>query len=60
MSANWKSIALTVVLAALATGGAAFGLMFLAGLVSFGFWMWLGFGGSQPGPNKYGPNPKGE
>jgi len=44
----------------LATGGAAFGLMFLAGLVSFGFWMWLGFGGSQPGPNKYGPNPKGE
>ena len=44
----------------LATGGAAFGLMFLAGLVSFGFWMWLGFGGSQPGANKYGPNPKGE
>ena len=44
----------------LATGGASFGLMFLAGLVSFGFWLWLGIGDSQRGDNKYGPNPKGE
>lgn len=44
----------------LATGGASFALMFLAMLVSLGFWLWLGIGDSQKGDNKYGPNPKGE
>lgn len=43
-----------------ARGGASFGLMLLAALVSFGFWLWLGIGDSQRGDNKYGPNPKGE
>lgn len=42
------------------TGASAFGLMFLAMLVSLGFWLWLGIGDSQRGDNKYGPNPKGE
>ena len=44
----------------IATGGASFGLMFLAMLVSLGFWLWLGIGDSQRGDNKFGPNPKGE
>ncbi len=44
----------------LATGGSAFGLMAIAGLVSLVFWLWMGIGNSQPGANKYGPNPKGE
>jgi uncharacterized membrane protein YhaH (DUF805 family) len=26
--------------------------------VSLGFWLWLGIADSQPGRNKYGPNPK--
>lgn len=41
-------------------GLSAFGALFLASLISFGFWIWLGAGGSQPGPNRYGPNPKGQ
>lgn len=27
--------------------------------VSLAFWLWLGIADSQPGSNKYGPNPKG-
>jgi len=45
---------------ALATLGPAFGLVAISGLISLGFWLWLGIGDSQRGPNKYGPNPKGE
>ena len=44
----------------LATGGTSFALMFLSGIVSLGFWLWLGIGDSQRGDNQYGPNPKGE
>lgn len=44
----------------LATGGASFGAMAIAAVISLGFWLWLGIGASQPGANKYGPNPKGE
>ena len=35
------------------------GLFALVALpVSIGFWLWLGIADSQPGGNKYGPNPK--
>lgn len=44
----------------LATGGAAFGAIALASLISLGFWLWLGIADSQKGPNAHGPNPKGE
>lgn len=44
----------------LAAGSTSFGAMALAAVVSLIFWLWLGIGNSQPGANKYGPNPKGE
>lgn len=33
-------------------------LCLIAVPVSLAFWLWLGVGDSQPGRNKYGPNPK--
>ncbi len=39
--------------------GPAFGLFALAGLVGFAFLLWIGLVDSQPGENRYGPNPKG-
>ncbi|KQS54017.1 hypothetical protein ASG17_13795 [Brevundimonas sp. Leaf363] len=37
----------------------ALGIFGLIGLVSLGFLLWIGLTDSKPGPNKYGPNPKG-
>ena len=39
--------------------GPAFGLFALAGLVGLAFLLWIGLVDSQPGENRYGPNPKG-
>ena len=43
----------------MATFGPAFGILGLAFLVGIGFLLWIGLTDSKPGPNKYGPNPKG-
>ena len=39
--------------------GPAFGLFAIAGLVSLAFLLWIGLTDSQPGDNRFGPNPKG-
>lgn len=39
--------------------GPAMGLVAVIGLVCLGFLLWIGLSGSQPGDNRYGPNPKG-
>ena len=44
----------------LSTFGPALGILSLTWLVAVGFWLWIGLSDSQPGDNKYGPNPKGE
>ena len=44
----------------LSTFGPALGILSLTWLVAIGFWLWIGISDSQPGDNKYGPNPKGE
>lgn len=44
---------------AMATLGPAMGVLGIVALINLGFLLWIGFSGSQPGPNKYGPNPKG-
>ena len=42
------------------TFGPALGILSLTWLVAIGFWLWIGIIDSQPGDNKYGPNPKVE
>lgn len=42
----------------MAVMGPAFGIIGLLVLVGLGFLLWIGISDSQPGPNKYGPNPK--
>ena len=44
--------------AILALMGPAFGLVGLLILVNLGFLLWIGITGSQPGDNRFGPNPK--
>jgi len=39
--------------------GPAFGLFALLFLVGLGFLLWIGLTDSQPGDNRFGPNPKG-
>ncbi len=39
--------------------GPMFGIMGILFLVNFGFLLWVGLSEGKPGPNKYGPNPKG-
>ena len=43
----------------MATIAPAMGVFGLIGLVGLGFLLWIGLTDSKPGPNKYGPNPKG-
>lgn len=38
--------------------GPAMGLFAIIGLVCLGFLLWIGLSDSQPGANRYGPNPK--
>lgn len=45
--------------AALAMMGPAFALSGISVLVSLAFLLWIGLVDSQPGENRYGPNPKG-
>ena len=45
--------------AALALFAPVFGLFGVMFLVGIGFLLWIGLTDSQPGDNKYGPNPKG-
>lgn len=45
-------------MAILALIGPAFGLVGLILLVCFGFLLWIGLTDSQPGANRFGPNPK--
>jgi len=44
------------ILAVIGPAMAMFGVMFLVGL---GFLLWIGLTDSQPGDNRFGPNPKG-
>lgn len=44
--------------AILALLGPAFGLIALIGLIGLGFLLWIGITDSQPGTNRFGPNPK--
>lgn len=44
----------------LAVMGPAMGLFGIIGLVCLAFLLWIGLTDSKPGPNKYGPNPKGQ
>lgn len=46
--------------AVLALLGPAFGVFGIIMLICFGFLLWIGLTPSQPGTNRYGPNPKGE
>lgn len=46
--------------AVLALMAPAMGLLALSGLIGLAFLIWIGAVDSQPGANKYGPNPKGE
>lgn len=46
--------------AILAAVGPAFGISAIVLLVIVGFLLWFVFAPSQPGTNRYGPNPKGE
>ncbi len=39
--------------------GPAMGLVAVITLVCLGFLLWIGLSDSQPGDNRYGPNPKG-
>jgi uncharacterized membrane protein YhaH (DUF805 family) len=39
--------------------GPAFGILGLVMLVNLGFLLWIGVTDSQPGDNRFGPNPKG-
>lgn len=39
--------------------GPAIGLFAVIGLVGLGFLLWIGLSDSQPGDNRFGPNPKG-
>lgn len=45
--------------AALAVMGPAFGVFALSALVGLAFLLWVGLTDSQPGDNRFGPNPKG-
>lgn len=45
--------------AALAVMGPAFGVFALSFLVGLAFLLWVGLTDSQPGDNRFGPNPKG-
>lgn len=45
--------------AALAVMGPAFGVFALSFLVGVAFLLWVGLTDSQPGDNRFGPNPKG-
>ena len=45
--------------AALAVMGPAFGVFLLSFLVGLAFILWIGLTDSQPGDNRFGPNPKG-
>lgn len=38
--------------------GPAMGLVAVIGLICLGFLLWIGLSDSQPGENRYGPNPK--
>lgn len=46
--------------AVLAVIGPIFGVASIVILINLGFLLWLVFGPSQPGTNRFGPNPKGE
>jgi len=39
--------------------GPMFGIIGILVLVNLGFLLWIGLTEGKPGPNKYGPNPKG-
>jgi len=39
--------------------GPAMGVVVLIGLICLGFLLWIGLSDSQPGDNRFGPNPKG-
>ncbi len=45
--------------AILALIGPMFGIVAILFLVNIGFLLWVGLSEGKPGPNKYGPNPKG-
>lgn len=45
--------------AILAVIGPVFGILGILLLVNLGFLLWVGLTEGKPGPNKYGPNPKG-
>jgi len=45
--------------AVLALMGPAFGLFAVAALVGLAFLLWIGLTDSEPGENRFGPNPKG-
>ncbi len=46
-------------MAAFAIMGPALGAFAIAGLISLAFLLWIGLTDSQPGANRFGPNPKG-
>ena len=56
MTAEYVETNPAAVFAMMAPG---FGAFALAGLVPLAFLLWIGLTDSQPGENRFGPNPKG-
>lgn len=46
--------------AVMAAVGPALGIFGIVVLIGLGFLLWIGLTPGQPGPNRFGPNPKGE